>query len=169
MDFGSIPLDELNNKTFSLPKEPSFNAVTFQASKGREPKIYVGCAKWGRKDWVGTLYPEKTKDKEFLDHYAKHFNSIELNATGYKIYTKDEIAQWSSKIHTPDFKFCPKAHRGMQYFKDPEQRARITDDFLDNISAFKKYLGPVYFVLKDKFDQPRQAAFIDYLKTLPTK
>jgi len=45
------------------------------------PQIYVGCAKWGRKDWVGKIYPEGIKESDFLKLYGKHFNSIELNAT----------------------------------------------------------------------------------------
>ena len=40
----------------------------------------------GKKNGWEKIYPPKTKEKDFLKHYVQHYNSIELNATHYKVY-----------------------------------------------------------------------------------
>jgi hypothetical protein len=86
MDFGRVPAEELGNIDFRLTTEPSFNKEVLKGRRVKGPKVYIGCAKWGRTEWLGKIYPPKTKEKDFLDHYVHHYNSIELNATHYKVY-----------------------------------------------------------------------------------
>jgi uncharacterized protein YecE (DUF72 family) len=70
-------------------------------------QVHVGCAKWGRKEWVGKIYPPKTKDANFLDEYVKHFDCIELNATFYQVYGPDTISQMEGKGDAnPDLNFA---------------------------------------------------------------
>ena len=103
MEFGRVPEKELDTVDFSLPKEPAFNSTILKGKPVQKPKVYVGCAKWGRKEWIGKIYPLKTKEKDFLDLYVQHYNSIELNATHYKIYDADAIKKWSGKAGKQDF------------------------------------------------------------------
>src|SRR6478735_7261070 len=108
MEFGRVDVLELNHIDFTLPKEPVFNKQILPGKKAKDPKVYLGCAKWGRTEWVGKIYPPKTKEKDFLDHYVQHYNSIELNATHYKVYGEAGIKKWTAKSGDKDFKFCPK-------------------------------------------------------------
>ncbi len=88
MEFGRVPENELNGIDFSLPAEPASNKAILKGKLAKNPKVYVGCAKWGRTEWVGKIYPPKTKEKDFLQHYVEHYNCIELNATHYKVYER---------------------------------------------------------------------------------
>ena len=81
MEFGRIPEEELDKIDFKLPPDPLFNTQILEGKAMADPKVYVGCAKWGRVEWVGKIYPPKTKEKNFLGEYVHHYNSIELNAT----------------------------------------------------------------------------------------
>jgi hypothetical protein len=65
MEFGSVPLEELDSIDFSLPKEPAFNKIILSGKKNKNANVYIGCAKWGRLEWVGKIYPEKNKGKRF--------------------------------------------------------------------------------------------------------
>jgi len=65
MEFGRVPEDELTNIDFSLPAEPTFNKAILNGKPTGDPKVYLGCAKWGRTEWVGKIYPPKTKEKIF--------------------------------------------------------------------------------------------------------
>lgn len=67
MEFGRVPESELNDINFSLPDEPLFNQAILQGLSATTPKVYIGCAKWGRTEWVGKIYPEKTKEKIFCN------------------------------------------------------------------------------------------------------
>jgi uncharacterized protein YecE (DUF72 family) len=116
MEFGRVPDNELNDIDFSLPKEPAFNKQVLSGKKNKDAQVYVGCAKWGRTEWVGKIYPPKTKEKDFLQHYVEHYNCIELNATHYKVYGEKAIAKWDEKAAGRDFKFCPKMYKGVTHF-----------------------------------------------------
>ena len=65
MEFGRIEADELNEADFSLLQEPDFNKKVLSGKPVDKPKVYLGCAKWGRIEWVGKIYPPKTKEKDF--------------------------------------------------------------------------------------------------------
>ena len=68
MDFGRVLEEDLNSVDFSLDAEPAFNKTILKGKSVKIPKVYIGCAKWGRTEWVGKIYPPKAKEKDFLDY-----------------------------------------------------------------------------------------------------
>lgn len=168
MEFGRVPENELNNIDFSLPAEPAFNQQILACTKALKPKVYVGCAKWGRTEWVGKIYPLKTKEKDFLQHYVQHYNCIELNATHYKIYDEIGIAKWAEKAKDKHFLFCPKMYQGVTHRGSLLNKQFQTDEFLKGIMAFKEHLGPVFIQVSDSFSPNRKEELFTYLKSLPT-
>jgi len=86
MKFGALSAEELEKADLSLkPDHPRTAEIIKLNQRSGKPQVYVGCAKWRRKEWVGLIYPDKTKDKDFLSEYVKNFNCIELNGTFYSI------------------------------------------------------------------------------------
>jgi len=77
MDFGRIDEADLNKINFKLPDDPVLNKKVLKGKPAPYAKVYAGCAKWGRPEWVGKIYPLKTKEKDYLDYYLNHYNSIE--------------------------------------------------------------------------------------------
>ena len=168
MDFGKVPEKELKQLDLGLPAEPPANKKILSASKGtKKPQVYIGCAKWGIKEWVGKIYPPKTPDKAFLEHYVKHYNSIELNATHYKSYDASTISKWAEKAKGLDFKFCPKMVNSVTHFGSLGDKGPDTDKFLEGIIAFGKHLGPIFIQVSDKFSPQRKEELFKYLGTLP--
>jgi uncharacterized protein YecE (DUF72 family) len=170
MEFGSVPISELKKIDFSLPKDSAFTkAVLKQSKKIKNPLIYIGCSKWGRKEWIGKIYPEKTKEADFLKEYVKHFNSIELNATHYKMPRYEIVKSWNSEASELDFKFCPKIYKGISHFSDlvNPKVERLTTDFINAVSGFGKNLGPVFLQLSDRFGPTRKEKLYTYLASLP--
>lgn len=168
MEFGRVDIEELNNIDFSLPKEPAFNKQVLKGSPAKNPKVYIGCAKWGRQEWVGKIYPLKTKEKDFLDHYVQHYNCIELNATHYKIYGAAGIAKWAAKAKGKDFLFCPKMYNGITHYGSLKGKEFLTSEFLRGIVAFEEHLGPIFIQVSDTFSPKRKEELFDYLRSLPT-
>ena len=102
MEFGRVTPEELFKVDFTLPPDPELTIKTLKASETNKPlQVHVGCAKWGRKEWLGKIYPPKTKEVNFLDEYVKHFDCIELNATFYNVYGPDQILKWKEKAAAP--------------------------------------------------------------------
>jgi uncharacterized protein YecE (DUF72 family) len=168
MEFGRVSEQELAAIDFALPSEPSFNKKILTGEKASAINVYLGCAKWGRKEWVGKIYPPKTKEKDFLEHYVKHYNSIELNATHYKVYTPEAIQKWADKAVAEDFKFCPKMYQGVTHRGSLNDKHFITDEFLKGIIAFEKNLGPIFVQVSDTFSPNRKEELFNYLRSLPT-
>lgn len=167
MDFGRVPENELRKLDFRLPAEPATNKTALKGSPAKKPLVYVGCAKWGRKEWVGKIYPKGTKEANFLDEYVKHYNSIELNATHYKLYKPADIKKWAAKVEGKDFKFCPKVYNGISHFGSFNGKQFLTDAFLEGITGLGDHLGPVFLQVSDKFSPKRQEELYRYLETLP--
>jgi uncharacterized protein YecE (DUF72 family) len=146
MEFGKVEQQDINTIDFALPPDDPGTAAVLKSSGNKNgSQIFVGCAKWGRKDWVGKIYPKGTKDADFLSHYAKHFNCIELNATFYRIPTVNQTSGWKSKVGK-DFRFCPKFTDQISHIKRLKDVQQLTDQFLQGISGFGENLGPVFLM-----------------------
>ncbi len=149
MEFGRLQKNQLNKVDFSLPKEPAFNKSVLSGKKYANPKIYVGCAKWGRIEWVGKIYPEGTKEKDFLPLYIDHFNSIELNATGYKMPSPQQVTKWGENARGKNFLFCPKLTRYIVPNIDIAREKKYTEQFIESVKGFGKNLGPFFMMLEN--------------------
>jgi len=167
MEFGRVLEKELEKVDFRLPAEPAGNKKILKGKPIKYSKVYVGCAKWGRTEWVGKIYPPKTKEKDFLKHYVEHYNCIELNATHYKIYGAIGIAKWREKAAGKDFLFCPKMYQGITHRGKLNGKAFITNEFFRGIVAFEEHLGPIFVQVNESFSPNRRKELFDYLGSLP--
>jgi uncharacterized protein YecE (DUF72 family) len=167
MEFGKVTPEQLDNINFALPPDrPETTALLLKEKNGKAPAIYVGCAKWGRKDWIGKIYPKGTKEVDFLSHYAKHFNCIELNATFYRMPTKSQTAGWKNKVG-PNFQFCPKFTDQISHMKRLKDVRELTDRFLEGISGFGENLGPVFLMPHPAMGPKTLETMIAFIKSLP--
>ncbi|MFD2163598.1 DUF72 domain-containing protein [Paradesertivirga mongoliensis] len=170
MDFGKIPDNQLPQVNFTLPADPELTIKVLNESPKLDiPDLYVGCAKWGRKEWVGLIYPPKTKEAKFLDEYVKHFNSIELNAVFYQMPKAEQIKTWKEKaaVEGKDFKFFPKITRSISHIRRLKNAEEDTTQYLQSISEFGEYLGPCFLQLSDNFGPKSFDILRDYLEHLP--
>lgn len=171
MEFGRVEPEQIKDIDFALPQDGNQTEITLkQTSIIVTPNFYVGCAKWGRKEWVGLIYPEKTKEKDFLGAYVKHFNSIELNAVFYSLPKEEQILKWKAMAEAntnEDFIFCPKFSNVLSHIKRLNNADVETDLYIKGISAFGKQLGPCFLQVSDNFGPKNLPILETYLKKLP--
>src|SRR3989344_3845665 len=150
MEFGKVPSSLLETIDFTLPPDGWFTQKLLTDQHSPALKIYVGGAKWGPESWKGVIYPADAKEKDLLAYYGQHFNSIELNATHYKVYPEASIRKWADKVPDKDFRFCPKITQSISHYSDlSSERARqLTDGFLNGVLAFGEKLGPIFLELR---------------------
>ena len=165
MRFGKLEVEELDHVDLKLPKDHPDTGQFLKTLKKKDPKIYAGCAKWGRKEWVGSLYPEGTKDKEFLDHYVQHFNAIELNSTFYG--TRKVVAESWAKRAVEGFKFCPKFFQSISHYKRLKGAEEVTEAFLYIMNSFGENLGTSFLQLPDNFTPKKFEDLERFMKLLP--
>lgn len=167
MEFGRVPENELDSTDFRLPTEPLSNKDILRGLPFPDVKVYVGCAKWGRPEWVGKIYPSKTREKDFLRHYIEHFNSVELNSTHYKIVGANGIRRWAEQAKGKDFKFCPKLFEGITHRGNLKTKKFLTNEFLRGVAGFEDRLGPILIQVSDRFSPKRKEELFNYLGSLP--
>jgi uncharacterized protein YecE (DUF72 family) len=171
MEFGKVTDAELKKIDFTLPPDGKYTLTTLsEARRVDSPEFYIGCAKWGRKEWRGLIYPQKTKDANFLDEYVKHFNAIELNAVFYNMPKIELVKGWKEKaVHNAAhrFLFCPKFPRVISHLKKLKNAVHETDQYISSMSEFGDFLGPCFLQLSDNFGCNNLPVLMDYLKSLP--
>ena len=162
MIFGKV--DDPGSVDFTLPPDnPGTGRILSQSDDKSQPDVYVGCAKWNRKDLKG-FYPRGTKDE--LSYYATQFNCIELNATFYNIPTVFQVESWRNK--TPDdFKFFPKITNSISHYRRLIGVEDLVEDFCLNISNFNPKLGMVFLQLHDNFSYKNFDRLKEFVTTFP--
>lgn len=167
MEFGRVTPNQLKKIDFTLPPEPAYNKKVLPGKKNSNPSVYVGCAKWGRKEWVGKIYPPGTPEKKYLEHYVQHYNSIELNATTYKMPTPPQVKSWSEKAGDNEFIFCPKLVKYIVPNGNLSRELEFTNTYLKAVKEFGKHLGPNFLMLPENYAPVKKEGLIDYLKSFP--
>lgn len=157
MKFGKIVPTE--NQEFVLPPTHPLTFKVLAQYPVAKLNAYVGAPQWNKNELQG-FYPKGTKDE--LSFYAKHFNSIEFNATFFKTPSKEQVQIWANK--TPEnFRFCPKITQSISHYS----RLLNTDfkvlEFLDAIALFQNKLGCVFLQLNDNFSPNELVKLVDFI------
>ncbi len=144
MNFGKVEHPE--NIDFSLPDTHQQTKTQLDESPGFE-NVRIGCAKWNRKD-LKNFYPRGTKDE--LKYYSTQFNSIELNASFYRMFPAEQFKIWHNKA-TEDFQFFPKIPRIISHTKRLKGTEELIDDFVTNLLPLKEKSGMVFLQMPENF------------------
>ena len=165
MNFGHVSQEEIGSLDFTLPKDHSESYLR-TASKVSDPQIFVGCGKWGIPEWVGPLYPEGTKEKDYLNHYVKKFNSIELNGTFYRL-SRSSLESWAAAAEGQDFLYCPKWSQRISHFKRLEDVEENTQYFMDSAALLGPHLGCSFLTLPPNFGPKHMERVKNFINLLP--
>src|SRR3569832_667899 len=60
-------------------------------------RLHIGCSGWIYWHWRGRFYPETLATNQWFRHYAKHFDTVELNAPFYSWPTAATVKSWSNQ------------------------------------------------------------------------
>ncbi|WP_350285910.1 DUF72 domain-containing protein [uncultured Croceitalea sp.] len=161
MKFGKTDHPELIDFTFPVD-HPDTQVVLNNYKSKETTKVFVGCAKWNRQD-LKNFYPRGTKDE--LQYYSSQFNSIELNATFYRIFPAETYQKWYDK--TPaDFKFFPKMTNEVSHLRRMNDKVyEIADRYLEVTSLLKDKLGTIFLQMHNNFgpkNWDRVVRFVEY-------
>jgi uncharacterized protein YecE (DUF72 family) len=115
-------------------------------------RVLIGCSGWNYKDWKGPFYPAKgCPTNRWLEFYAQHFPTVEINSTFYRLASRDAVARWLTQV-PEDFVLAPKMSRYVTHIKRlalPE----AVDRFYEHIEPLARSpkLGPVLWQLPVNF------------------
>jgi uncharacterized protein YecE (DUF72 family) len=162
MEFGKLAT--VDGIAFSLPPDHPNNAKL--SAPARPTRWFVGCPIWACKNWVGQYYPSSAKEKDFLKHYAKQFNTIELNSTHYHLPDASTVARWRDSVPS-GFTFCPKVLQSISHDSMLRNTEKLTEHFCYTLQGLDEHLGVCFLQLPSYFS-PQHAAFLEaYIAAWP--
>jgi len=131
----------------------------------RRGKIRVGVSGWTYSPWRGAFFPRGLPQRDELAFAARHFSSIEINGTFYRLQRPESFARWAQAV-PPGFVFAVKGSRYISHML----RAGAIDTALANFFAsgllrLGPALGPLLwqFPARFHFDAARMEHFLTRL------
>jgi uncharacterized protein YecE (DUF72 family) len=130
--------------------------------------VHIGCSGWQYRDWRdGAFYPPRLPQRRWLEHYAREFDTVEVNSTFYRLAKPDAVGRWVTETRD-DFVFTVKASRYMTHIrrlKDLDEPLARYYEAIGPLASSPK-LGPVLWQLPANFkrDEDRLA---DALERFP--
>ena len=128
-------------------------------------KIRVGIGGWNYPPWRGTFYPPGLPQSKELEHAARQFGVIEINATFYGRQSPKSWAAWAAA--EPDgFQFAIKGSRFCVTRPKLADAGEGVGNFLaQGLSALGPKLGPILWLLaaRRQLDRDDIAAFFSLL------
>lgn len=127
-------------------------------------QCWIGTSGWSYPDWKGTFYPPHWPTGRYLEYYARHFSSIELNNTFYHLPKVDAVQHWT-EIVPNDFLFSIKASRFITHIQKLSGNASSVHRFFEHIEPLTPHMGPILFQLPGRWhmDLERLQEFIELL------
>ena len=130
-------------------------------------KVHIGTMGWSYDFWTGNFYPRDIAPDGYLSEYAKHFNTVEVDNTFYRIPSKDTVAKWRDQ--TPgDFLFSAKFPRRITHEKMLSDCNEIAGFFLERMSLLQGKLGPLLLQFPYAFKPEHANRLSDFLSALPS-
>lgn len=116
--------------------------------------VRIGCSGWSYRDWRGTFYPPGTPTSRWLEHYASVFDTVEVNATFYRLQAVETVRAWAEQV-PEGFLFAVKASRYLTHMRRLRDIEAGIGRFWERIEPLLEAgkLGPVLWQLPESFER----------------
>lgn len=130
-------------------------------------RIRIGTSGWTYSHWKGLFYPAGLSPRRWLEHYASEFDTVEVNATFYRMLPESTFAGWHRR--TPEgFLFALKASRPITHLRKLHNCEQELASLLARAGLLADRLGPLLFQLPPRW--PLDLSRLrDFLALLPNR
>lgn len=125
--------------------------------------ILIGTSGWVYPHWEGRFYLPGLVGPDLLRFYARHFETVEINRSYYRLPTREQFAAWAAQIaDDPGFVFAVKASRYLTHMKKLREPREALSRLVETATGLGSHLGPFLYQLPPHWraDVPRFAAFL---------
>lgn len=99
--------------------------------------IRVGTSGWVYGGWRGRFYPEGLAQRRWLEYYAERFDTVELNATTYRLPKPEQARAWCEKV-PPGFLYTIKLSRLITHRRTlPPRVDEFIENYMERASCFQ--------------------------------
>lgn len=127
-------------------------------------RIRIGTSGYQYRHWRGVLYPEGLAQRLWLEWYASVFDTVELNATFYRLPSPEAAERWR-EVAPARFTFAVKGSRYLTHMKRLLDAGPGLRRFFGPVARLGPKLGPVLWQLPPHLapDLPRLDRFLGRL------
>lgn len=128
-------------------------------------RLLVGTSGYVYGHWRRVFYPSGVPARAWLEFYARHFVTVELNNPFYRLPAARTFRGWAGRV-PPGFVFAVKASRYLTHLKRLREPRPPLARLLRRAGALGPALGPVLFQLPGAFhaNADRLDRFLDALR-----
>jgi len=110
--------------------------------------IRIGTSGWYYDHWKELFYPADLAKNKWFEHYAEHFDTVEINNTFYYLPKESYVARWH-KLAPRGFLYAVKANRYITHIKKLKDAEEPLERFFERVGILKGKLGPILYQLFD--------------------
>jgi len=127
-------------------------------------QLRVGASGFSYKEWKGHFYPEKAKAADMLRLYSAQLDTVEINATFYRMPKPSMLEGWASQV-PEGFTFVLKASQRITHHSKLENVDDNIAYLWTTAQALGVHLGPILFQLPPylRRDDDKLARFLTAL------
>lgn len=132
----------------------------------KDVRAYIGTSGWNYPHWRERFYPRGLHGEDWLEYYARHFDTVEINNTFYRIPDRKTVEHWGQRVHSR-FRFAVKMWRGVSHFKKLKDCREHLVKFFAPLDVWPAdWHGPILVQLPSNQgkDLDKLDAFLDVLK-----
>ncbi len=108
--------------------------------------IRIGTSGWHYNHWKELFYPPDLPKSKWFEHYAQHFDTVEINNTFYQLPKEVSLQRWHKQA-PKNFLYAVKANRYITHIKRLKDTSEEVERFFDRIGLLKSKLGPILYQL----------------------
>jgi uncharacterized protein YecE (DUF72 family) len=126
--------------------------------------MHIGCSGWVYRHWKDSFYPGGLPQKRWFEHYAAHFDTVEINASFYRLPLPSTFDGWLAKAPA-GFRYAVKVNRFITHNKKLLDCAEPLTEFIALARRMGPALGPLLYQLPPSLhrNDDRLADFLDLL------
>jgi uncharacterized protein YecE (DUF72 family) len=126
--------------------------------------LRIGTSGWIYKHWRGLFYPPGLPQRRWLEFYARHFDTVEVNFSFYRLPARETFEAWRERA-APGFCYAVKGSRFVTHLKRLRDPREHVDLFLSRVAGLDDRTGPILWQLPPDFrrDDARLRGFLEAL------
>ncbi len=129
--------------------------------------LRIGTSGWVYPHWIDRFYPRELPAHDQLAYYARHFPTVEINASFYKLPTRAQFEEWAKQTAAiPGFCFAVKASRYITHLKKLHGVEEGLTHLVTAAEGLGAQLGPFLYQLPPHW-RANSARLAEFLALLP--
>jgi uncharacterized protein YecE (DUF72 family) len=129
--------------------------------------IRIGTSGWYYDHWKEVFYPAGLAKSKWFEHYAQHFDTVEVNNTFYHLPKEKTLQRWY-EIAPKGFLYVVKANRYITHIKKLKDASEPLERFFERVNLLKGKLGPILYQLPPSLHKDLDLLG-DFIKLLPRR